>query len=144
MPGSGNLLLNPGFDGSPVTGWELGNATVDASSDVDGCSGSSAVQEGFGAGPRQCVAMQAGKYFYYGARIKNTAPGNLSIQFFDTTDCSGSSFDSASVSIQSSDAWQNVQGDGSTSAGTKGVMFTPGVTYGYWDQAYLSLTANSF
>jgi len=67
-PSAGNLLKNPGFDGS-MSGWTVYFATLAA--DSEGCSGSNSVYvDNSEADPEQCVPLTGGTAYYLGGKFK--------------------------------------------------------------------------
>jgi hypothetical protein len=88
LPTSGNLLVNPGFDGSFV-GWDnFGQCTLSA--DSESCSASKAATVPSGCQPTQCIPVSAGNYVL-GARFKqDTNPGAayyFQVVYYSDEDC---------------------------------------------------------
>lgn len=145
-PSAGNLLANPGFDGS-MSGWtNLG--TVSLSADSDGCSASNSIYCGLGGDqrdPRQCITLPAGIY-YFGGKFKggdNTGENQITIDFYDGPGCTGNNFNEWQYYLVQTSDW--VQGWSSFTAPSGSVSALVGVitSYQYLDQLYVN-SSNQF
>jgi len=86
VPGAGNLLRNPGFDGigtAAFTGWNNLTGVTGHDPDADGCPTSSSVFiENMENDPNQCIPLGPGTYTW-GGRFKDGQLGNfVRIHFF--------------------------------------------------------------
>jgi len=79
LPSSGNLLVNPGFDGS-FTGWSTFN-TCGLVTDSEQCAGSSAAKIPGDCQPTQCVRLSPGSYTV-GGRFKADAGTGIPYYFW--------------------------------------------------------------
>lgn len=91
-PSSGNLLKNPGFDGS-LANWTAGIYSSYSTIDSDGCpeSGSVYINGSSDSDPYQCIPdVKPGKQYYVGLRSRGGNPGGMiRIYYFTGAGCTG-------------------------------------------------------
>ena len=147
-PSAGNLLTNPGFDGS-MNGWtNLG--TVSLAVDADGCAASNSIYIGAGGDqrdPRQCISLAPGTPYYFGGKFKGGTTGtsnNVTIDFYDGAGCSGNYLGAWNYFISQTADWtQNAVTTFTTPTGTASALVGVIASYEYLDQLYVS-SANQF
>ena len=140
-PSSGNLLRNPGFDGS-LNGWTVYTATLAA--DSEGCSGSNSVYvDNSETDPEQCVPLTAGTY-YFGGKFKGGVAGNFfRLRFFTGDNCTGTGDNTLDLNLVGSTGWATLFMDVVAPSGTASVRVDFYGMQQYFDQLYLN-TANQF
>jgi hypothetical protein len=91
-PTPGNLLKNPGFDGSLANWTPNPTAVYDGNYDADGCPGSGSVYVSNGENdPYQCFPVTAGTLYYLGLRSRGGASGGfVRIHMYGGVNCTGS------------------------------------------------------
>jgi hypothetical protein len=92
LPSSGNLLQNPGFNGS-LAKWTTGLYASYSTVDSDGCpeSGSVYIDGSSEGDPVQCLpAVTPGKQYYVGLRSRGGNPGGMiRIHYWSGPNCTG-------------------------------------------------------
>lgn len=141
-PSAGNLLKNPGFDGS-FSGWTTYTATLGA--DSEGCSGSnSGYVDNDEADPEQCVPLTGGTACYFGGKFKGGYAGNFfRLRFFTGDNCTGTGDNTLDLNLVGSTDWAPLWMDLVAPTGTKSVQVGFYGMQQYFDQLYLN-TANQF
>jgi hypothetical protein len=97
-PSAGNLLKNPGFDGS-MANWTSGAQVSYSTIDSDGCSesGSFYVNGSTDGDPSQCFPVTPGVLYYVGLRSRAGNPGGqIRFNFWGGVNCTGSIVDTLS------------------------------------------------
>ena len=91
-PTAGNLLKNPGFDGSLANWTPNPTAVYDGNYDADGCPGSGSVYVNNGENdPYQCFPVTAGTLYYLGLRSRaGVSGGFVRIHMYAGVNCTGS------------------------------------------------------
>jgi hypothetical protein len=146
-PTAGNLLTNPGFDGS-MSGWtNLG--TVSLAADSEGCSASNSIycdRGGDQRDPRQCIPLAAGTTYYFGGRFMGGLDENgdkVTIDFYDGAGCTGNSFDEWQYELPVSAYWFWGVGVFTAPSGTASGLVGVISSYQYLDDLYVN-TSNQF
>ena len=141
-PSSGNLLKNPGFDGS-LNGWTAYSAILAA--DSEGCSGSNSVYvDNDEAAPQQCVALTGAPPHYFGGRFKGGYAGNFfRLAFFTGANCTGTQLSTSDLRLVGSTDWAPLWTDVVVPSGATSVFVGFYGLQQYLDQLYLN-TANQF
>ena len=146
---AGNLLTNPGFDGS-AAGWETQSYPFSLKPDVEACAQSNALfapQAGTQGMPRQCVnGISANVTYYFGVTYSGGGvPGdNFTVEFFNDTDCNGNTLDTVALStVNSSNTWEKVSGSKKAPTGSKSARFSSFISLRQMDQVFLG-TVNKF
>lgn len=141
-PSSGNLLKNPGFDGS-LSGWTVYTATLAA--DSEGCSGSnSGYVDNDEADPEQCVPLTGGAAYYFGGKFKGGYAGNFfRLRFFTGANCAGTGDNTLDLDLVGSTDWAPLWMDLVAPSGTTSVRVGFYGMQQYFDQLYLNV-ANQF
>ena len=145
-PSAGNLLTNPGFDGS-MSGWtNLG--TVSLSTDSDGCTASNSIYCDLGGDqrdPRQCIPLAAGTY-YFGGKFKgggNTYGNKVTIDLYDAGGCTGNNLYEWQYFLSENADWVQGWGVFAAPSGTASALVGVIASYQYLDQLYVN-TTNQF
>lgn len=141
-PSVGNLLKNPGFDGS-FSGWTVYSATLAA--DSENCSGSNSVYvDNSEADPEQCVPLTGGTAYYFGGKFKGGYAGNfVRLRFFTGDNCTSTGDNTLDLNLVGSTDWAPLWMDLVAPSGTKSVLVGFYGMQQYYDQLYLN-TANQF
>jgi hypothetical protein len=148
-PSPGNLLENPGFDGS-ASDWTLqGAVTYVADEDADGCEGSGSVLvDSLYEMPIQCLSGEELTEYHYGFRFRSSSAAGYggtaicNIFFFDTDDCEGTYIGSGNaVAEYTTNNWVSGQVVVDSPEDTQSIRVNcvAAAAAGYYDQLYLSL-----
>jgi hypothetical protein len=142
IPSAGNLLQNPGFDGS-FSGWTVYYATLAA--DSEGCSASnSAYVDNDEASPQQCVPLTGGRAYYFGGKFMGGNSGNdFHLDFYTGANCTGSLINGVIMYLAGSTGWAPVSTSFVTPSGTTSVLVGFYGMQQYLDQLYVN-TSNQF
>ncbi len=151
---AGNLLVNPGFNGS-IASWNAGGTTVFSTTDVEGCSGSgSLLLTALFDNTSQCITsgITASLGFQFGFVYKATnGTGNntdlvyCEVSFYSATDCLNGYMGRYSVMVSSDgSSWVPGTISGNVPAGTVAldVHCSGAQGTGYLDQFYFSQANN--
>ncbi len=143
-PSSGNLLRNPGFDGS-LNEWTAWTAILAA--DSEGCSGSNSVYvDNDEDAPQQCVTLTGGTAptYYFGGQFKGGYTGNFfRLRFFTGANCTGTSDNTLNLDLVGSPDWAPLSMYFVAPSGTASVRVGFYGMQQYFDQLYLNV-ANQF
>lgn len=144
MKSSGNILNNPGFDGS-TTGW----TNVTTSTDADGCAQSNSAYlmgSGDSANTLVCVTLPGNaSTYYFGGKFKDGgALSEFSLSFWNDSQCSGTKVGSnTSLKPNATSAWTSASLSLTVPQGAVALRIQ-GVTLNmYMDQVYFN-TENHF
>lgn len=138
-PSSGNLLANPGFDGS-FSGWM---SPEDLVADSEGCPASNSLYSGFGdeESPSQCIPITPGNY-YFGGRFRGDPNRGsfIVLRFWTGSTCySGTELDAIDYYVPLSSDWSLQFTHITVPAGTKAMKIGISGLDFYADQLYLNV-----
>jgi hypothetical protein len=142
---AGNVLTNPGFDGS-LAGWTGPDVTLDT--DSEGCASSNSVYAAnVEEEPLQCFPASSNTFYYFGGRFKGGSPGGFfRIYFFDSPGCTGNTVGSTfdfTYPLGSTD-WHLEYQSFMTPVGTASARVGGFILGGWVDELYVNASYNQF
>jgi hypothetical protein len=148
LPSSGNLLTNPGFDGS-LSGWTINSnpPSPTLGADSDGCTGSNSLYAPNSENdPMQCVSLTAGTTYYMGGRFKGGDSNDLvRMRLCTGPSCTGTCDINYDVYMGASASWTIQHTSFVTPAGyVSGYVGIYALGDQYVDQLYVSKTSDSY
>lgn len=152
LPSSGNLLRNPGFNGS-LANWTAGVYASYSTIDADGCpeSGSVYINGSSDSDPYQCISpVTPGRQYYVGLRSRGGIPGGMiRIYYFSGAGCTGTQMASTDDPFHFSTppdntTWVSYSGGFSPPAGAASARFAVWAWDQWLDQMYVNTDGQWF